>query len=338
MRPSAPVIGAAVIALAAVVAIAHIVSTRAKRDPQQAPPAVAPKTTEGSIEAVIDPQDEPLSEVARTETAVEDQELQVRFPDGTLVSVRMREVHPDPPPVDVSESLTSNYAKLRSLAESGNAAAARTLSRELQRCRRAYSDEASLNAAINRLRATRVVIYPNGSRPSVELRPGDDVATFVERELESPYEHCEGITNEQKAEAAQWARVAADGGDYLGFQDWATELGWTQAGFDAWENVWERGYKAALTPLAMMYRKGIPTSAGGQPDYVRAYAYSFVGFKLREAAYAGSASQAHRGRLVAMEDSLRHWSSYLTPQQTDEAVSLAKQILTENHNCCAGSW
>lgn len=82
----------------------------------------------------------------------------------------------------------------------------------------------------------------------------------------------------------------------------------------------------------MHYRRG--WTPGGEPDYVRAYAYQFANLKVNEAIFASSVYPSHRNRLRAIEDSLANLASYLTPQQTAEAAALGRRLLRENPNCC----
>lgn len=116
------------------------------------------------------------------------------------------------------------------------------------------------------------------------------------------------------------------------------ELGETQEGFEIWDALWRQGNSGALPALGIWYAKGIPESTGGRPDYVSAYAYKLIYFKLTEAAVRNSVSPLRSHMLTSLEDSLRHTGGFLNPAQLEEAVALARVLLENNANCCADQW
>ncbi|MGH8237022.1 MAG: hypothetical protein ACREXP_08370 [Steroidobacteraceae bacterium] len=227
------------------------------------------------------------------------------------------------------------YAELARMAQQGDGAAARSLHKWLKICQRAHGDEASLQSAIARLHTDRVVASADPTRPPMVLPIGADAKEFERLELRRPYEFCSGITAQQKDEAARWLDVAVQAGDFQAVQEYAVQLGATPEALKIWETLWqEQGFRGSLSPLAIKYSQGV---AGGQPDYVRAYAYKLIEVKLLEAVYQDSASPNHRSMLGAMQESLRYTGGFLDPQQTVAAEALAKQLLAENPNCCSGS-
>jgi hypothetical protein len=147
---------------------------------------------------------------------------------------------------------------------------------------------------------------------------------------------CAGISAEQTTESHDWLLRAARGGDYLAGQEWATTLGDTQEGFDAWEARWRQGDPVALQALSRLYDAGVPASTGGTPDATRAHAYRIVDFHVREAVYGQfkglGSTQLRRS------ESVRAAGGRLNPQQHAEALALAKEILAGNPNCCRGIW
>lgn len=148
--------------------------------------------------------------------------------------------------------------------------------------------------------------------------------------------HCEGVTAEQMAESLEWLQRAMQGGDHVAGQRWATRLGQSQEGFEAWEVRWRQGDPHALLALSRHYERGVPASTGGVPDPVRAHAYRLVDFYVREAVYSKfQGLQSMRSRHA---DEIRSAGGRLNPQQYAEAQALAKEILSANRNCCRGMW
>lgn len=148
--------------------------------------------------------------------------------------------------------------------------------------------------------------------------------------------HCEGISAEQMAESLDWLMRADKGGDYIAGQRWATRLGHSQEGFEAWEARWRQGDPHALLALSRHYERGVPESTGGVPDPVRAHAYRLVDFYVREAVY--SKFQGLQTQRTMHADEIRSAGGRLNPQQHAEAQALAQRILSENPACCRGMW
>lgn len=148
--------------------------------------------------------------------------------------------------------------------------------------------------------------------------------------------HCEGVTAEQMAESLDWLMRADKGGDYIAGQRWATRLGYSQEGFEAWEGRWRQGDPHALLALSRHYERGVPASTGGVPDPVRAHAYRLVDFHVREAVY--SKFQGLQTMRTLHADQVRLAGGNLNPQQHAEAQALAQRILAENPSCCRGMW
>lgn len=270
-------------------------------------------------------------------------EVQISFPDGATVAVKLQSglparVHLDEP----VHRLTDVYAEFRRRAEAGEAVAATFLHSQLEYCKRAYKDEASLKQALEQFRRDKAVILPipdiPGMNLSVEKRrlradTPEKVAEFEEVYFKQPYEYCKGISDEQTREAQTWLRMAADQGEFWALQETAALLGNSPEGVAIWESLWKQGNSGAVQPLAIFHQRGV---GGGPPDYVRAYAYTFLHFKLLEAAYQNPPTQIPSGMLQAAEDVMRYSDGFLNPQQQEAAVQLARQLLLENRNCCNG--
>lgn len=262
-------------------------------------------------------------------------EISVAFSNGVTVPVRLRDVpFPGAPIRGERARLIDFYDQLAKRARAGEARAAHELSRQLQRCQGAYTDEASLNGAIARLREQRFVTYADG-RTSRQM-PGDaDVESMEETELREPFEFCRGVDGTTLEEAGMWQQMAINADYYWAWQDWARRLHGTAQEFEAWNTLWERGHFSVLQPLQVIHSRGV---AGSPPDYIRVYAYNLIELNLMQAALGDSPSPTYRNWVIAVEDSLRHAGSYLTPAETETATALAVELLKNSPNCCIGKW
>lgn len=254
-------------------------------------------------------------------------QLLLTLDDGTELPVSIRPFRMSS--IVRPERLADVYADLRRLAQNGDASAGYSLHRWLKECGRAHADEASLSKAVTRVRTEGVMTLGNG-----ETRPTNDVVR-AEASLNQVFAFCQGISQEQRDESPAWLAMAASTGELFALRAQADELRHSPDQFvAAYKELWyKHGYSGALSPLAIMYKRGF---AGGQPDYVQVYAFQFAEFKLVERVYGQSVYPSHRNMLVAMEDSVRNTGSYLTPQETQQATELGVRLLKENQNCCVG--
>jgi len=263
----------------------------------------------------------------------------IEFPSGETVDVVLRHFWPDEPPVEIQPRLVDMYDDLVNLAESGNGASARYLNRALRGCRNVFRDKAAKDAAIEKLRSTGEITYPEGAEfPHQHVPAGRDIGEFIEV-IEEQFTTCDGVSDEQIAYAEYWLNEAIKAGDFLATRDYAAEIGvYTDAGFQIQKKLWDQGHISAVNGLGMAYRHGVPSENNGEPDYVKSYAYGYVTFKLFEAALRGSNSPHAHNRLRSFENSLSGKGAYLTPEQQQAAIELAAKILKENENCCLGVW
>lgn len=244
------------------------------------------------------------------------------------------------PSIARPERLADVYAHLRILAEAGDLSAAYGLYRWLNECQHAFPDAASLDKALDTLRDEGVRTYPDSSRLSKSsrrsLKKGDRAAEAATA-MKQAHEFCDGIEPEQRAEASAWLEKAASSGEVFALRARADEMlmAKDRARFtSAYEELWsEHGYTGALSPLAVMYRRGV---GGNAPDYVRSYAYQLTELRLMQTVYGNSAYPSHRNMLMGIENALSNTASYLTPQQTADAVRMSDQWLRSNPHCCVG--
>ena len=258
----------------------------------------------------------------------------IAFPDGSEVRVTLSHLQL-PSAYPWPNRVVDQYETLHRLGERGDTDAARALHQYLSTCRNAHGDEASLERAVARLHREGVVERPGV--PDVVIADGNFTGAELSM-LRGQYEFCRGLTAEQKAELPVWTERAARAGDPFAITAWARSLGDTAEGLAAWEAAWRNGVRSAPAALATLYERGVPGVSGGQANYVRAYAFGLIAWKLHEAWYGEQRSPAQRNDLHAMEGSLRHMGGFLTPQEQAQAVQLARQLLEENPKCCSGVW
>jgi len=208
------------------------------------------------------------------------------------------------PPYMPTEHFLEQYEALVSRARAGDAAAARMIFRALRSCQR--SREASV-------------------RDKTADPIDDSVSTY-----------CEGVDDEYFRDISSWAKMASDGGDPLGRQDWAFELqqlGRGEESVKQLQAVWQDGHIGVLQALAIAYRKGL--ASNGVPDHLNAYTYFYIRYKLAEA--VGGDTPSQQGRLAAMEKARQELGSFLNPNEQELAEAEAMRLLRENTACCLGT-
>jgi|ADGO01.1.fsa_nt_gi hypothetical protein len=240
----------------------------------------------------------------------------VVFDDGTQIPVQLRRPKVVNPPYVQEGRLLDQYQALVDAAEAGDAAAARMLYVELKAC----------------MKYRRVM---NRKTPLSEEMVESMRALGL---------RCEGVSEELLETRKHWVRLAAEGGDYLARQSWAFELGKTVEAFRVMEAFWLDGNASALPLMSHLAQQGISAdSAGGEPDYVRAYAYNLIYLKLELAARARGepwkpGASPRLDRYIAYEERLKQIGGFLSPQQQAAAEKLAIQMVSMNKHCCTGSF
>jgi hypothetical protein len=234
-------------------------------------------------------------------------QVELTFRDGKSVHVLVRKPMLPNPPYMPAERFLDQYEALAARAHAGDAAAARMIFRALQNCQRF---QRALQAK--------------------------ETSDWGEEALQRSTRYCEGVDERYFSDASRWARMASDGGDYYGRQDWSLELQRLGRGVESVEQLqalWNDGYVGVLQALAIAYKKGL--TSNGEPDFVRAYAYFYIRYKLAEA--SGLDTPATRAKLGAMEQARQSLGGNLTPQEQQFAEDMAAQLLSENSACCIGS-
>ncbi len=239
-------------------------------------------------------------------------ESTVLMPGSEPIPVQLRRVILVHPPYQPTRKLLDQYQTLTGLARSGDAAAARMLAKALENCSIVGSDK---NAPMG-------TAYSQGYRSS--------------------FSYCEGVTDDHVLEAEFWAKLAAEGGDYVGIQTYAHMLGPGQERLAVMQSFWDDGNISALPTLSAEYFVGSHGGSGSKPDYVRAYAYHLIYTKVHESVKtsngdATAPSGTKVGSAIALENHLNYLGGFLSPRDQAQAEKLAAQLLAQNGNCCTGS-
>ena len=306
--------------------------------------------TTGTVKTLTDPDvplvagavDEPLpvtiKRIQPTDAAPMPRRVSIQLSEEPAAEIEVRPYRM--PSIARPQRLADIYPRLREMAEAGDASAAYGLHRWLSECEHAFADSGSLDKAIDKLRNEGVMTFPSSSaltesdrRPT---RRGANAAA-AETAMTQVYAFCDGITPAQKEEAPAWLIKAASSNELFALRAQADQ--WLKAKdrnkfTAAYEDLWlKHGYTGALSPLAVMYKRGVN---GSGPDYLRSYAYQLTEVRLVKSVYGDSAFPSHRNMIVGMENALSNTASYLSPQQTADAVRLADQMLRNNRHCCVG--
>ncbi|MBL8270974.1 hypothetical protein [Steroidobacter sp.] len=259
----------------------------------------------------------------------------VEMPDGEQIEVMLKPMPRGTPlGIELSDRLKDDYGPLRAMAEAGNAGAAMMLYDELERCREAFTTEASLNEALTRLKRDRVLIYRSANKKPQPIGQSSDPEQVAQSFLIKPAKRCAGTTDAQIAESPQWLERAAEGGDMR------ARLAWGQAKFGTPEAVtdftqlWNEGNLYALQSLQMALLR-LPDPA---TDYAYIYAYNLIELKLYEAAAATDRSRSYNFQLQVLGERSNYLQGFLNPQETTRANEIAAFLLRNNPNCCEGPW
>ena len=232
------------------------------------------------------------------------------------------------PSVELSDRIALIYDDLVEAAYSGDYPSARVLYQMLSDCREAYLEPSDLEAAIFRIRNEKVWVRP-GDHHAEPIPAGVDTS-HLERNLRLQQQRCDGITDAHLRDVKEWARLAAEGGDFLGMRFWVRELGNTQEAVEIWKQAWSAGYVNALQAMSLAYKRGVPTDTKEASDYVQTYAYQLAYFKVIEASYASQDASM----MATIDGVLSSIGGNLTPNQQAEAERLAFDLLRSNTNCC----
>lgn len=253
----------------------------------------------------------------------------VTFPDGEQYQVRMR---PGPKHViKYPDVLIDEYDSLRLSAENGHPESAFVLHRALEQCReQAYADEQELAEALETLRQTHIVVWPNGRK--ARISDPTDVEGY-ESALTQPFKLCQGISAAQKAESNGWLEKAAKRG-YRGAMMRLGEIhGNSEKALEVMQEAWLNGHVLAVLKLADLHRMGWSDGEKLNRDDVAAYAHLYLYAQLMEPALGGS------GDLMASihaekRRELQLSAERLQPHELEQALEQAKAILKSNENCC----
>jgi hypothetical protein len=142
----------------------------------------------------------------------------------------------------------------------------------------------------------------------------------------------QGITADHKAEAVNWLAMAAQSGMPIAMQRMSGEISDYRQGVELDEGRWRAGDAMALRDLAVRYYRSY--NSGEHPKnktkfYAALYAYT----QIARARFSNPQDRA-LGLYEQAEDELDAATREMLPYELTEAVTMAKEILCSNPNCC----
>lgn len=262
--------------------------------------------------------------------------LVLTFPGGEEIPITL-EFPPQPYIANLSDRLLDDYLWLSDAAIRGDPVAARTLALGLSQCRESFTDQASLDGAVRKLRQERLLTYPpHTGRMPEPLTPTSNVERRVSLLLRR-FNYCEGITPDQLEEESLYAKLAADAGDYAGMSHWARILYEAEAAnlhFEVQTRLWNLGWIAMTDTLALHYQNKVLDGAFREPDWIRAYAYMQIYDAFNVAVPENVHPVPYSLRVSSTREVLAGIAQHLSAHQQLEAEALAVELLRRNPECC----
>lgn len=284
----------------------------------------APRETATPLSVVPIEDEGSLGESGRQRSTSE-----IRFPDGEVVEVVWRRR----PLLRYGDADSiNNFDKLSEAALDGDGASAFRLKELITGCETAPQSDSELAAIVDQLQQTHTFVPPGSDEP-VRFHRAEDVAIAIEQRRSS-YELCKALTPAQKENPQMWMDLAVELGYSPAILERAQETQNTQEAIELSRMAWESGDAYGLYLLSSHYQKNY--ESGAVPtDNVRSYAALFAFTKITVAGMTGHGHGRISSRIVERyERTLDEATAELLPRELEEAISIAKAIITSNPNCC----
>lgn len=215
--------------------------------------------------------------------------------------------------------------------------AARLLSELLTRCSTTPVNRGDYDDAIKRLVDENVHPSADLNRPRIV---SDKAVASIKADFEHDFEQCSTLSAEKRGEAESWARLAAQGGDYLGLEllGKAPNISATErlASYEKrWTDFGDVNGALNLSGIFLGGGESLPKFEGIAADPVKAYAYFLAGTEIEVAII--ERSNAAEAEQIRYENSVaeQRMTSGLSAQEHLDAESLAIELIESNPNCCA---
>jgi len=233
------------------------------------------------------------------------------------------------------------YAKLSERALNGEVIAARLLSDFIYACGETFMDEEQHKQAMQRFVTDKIYPTANPEFAGRVIELADEEVEAILIQFQGEFERCQGLTKTQRGETRKWAKIAADGGDFLGLQRLTShpETSGTER-IELFEKQWlDHGYIHAPTAIAVGLAGidgGLSSFKGVELDPKKAYAYFLISENLNVALarYEGADSNTINDQITDYDTFESLLTSKLSASEHLEAEELAKQIMRDNKNCC----
>ena len=163
----------------------------------------------------------------------------------------------------------------------------------------------------------------------------------VVEEFNHDYEQCKSIDQNKRDESSDWARVAAEGGDFLGLEMLTRDPNIsTKERIALYEKIWSDfgSLESAINLSNILSGVGNHASyslvAGLEPNPKKAYAYFLASSNIEVAVSERFNPQDTAQLQYELSIFEQLLTSKLTAREHLEAEQLAIELIESNENCC----
>jgi len=242
------------------------------------------------------------------------------------------------------------YEKLSAKALNGDVVAARLLAQELAKCnsttlakksdditklRQMHSD----GNYVERYESGYSYSLDNGEIKNLSLNPL--YIPRMEKSLATQRLHCQGVTESQQNESRDWAKLAAEKGDFLATRFLIEDNTASEKERYSWANkLWnETGAVEALHAMWGLHYYGNSQGRKGsdefQPSKIKAYAYYLAAAELELVLISREDQFNFPNKRMELDSSKVLISAELSAAEHLEAEELATSMVSSNPNCCS---
>jgi hypothetical protein len=142
---------------------------------------------------------------------------------------------------------------------------------------------------------------------------------------------CDGSDDHYTAEQDYWLRQAAEAGHVHALKLYAEASADPSVALARFERMWEGGYISALGRISTLYFDAA-RRANEQNNRIEGLAYLWLQAHLQDAA----AGKGRRPYVAHLYEQLHVIQERMNPDDVDEAIRRAKELLRGNGQCCFG--
>ena len=256
------------------------------------------------------------------------------FPDGDSIDVVFHEAPPRPGPQYRQGNLAEQYPALVEKAEGGDALAAMALYDRLSTCADfPFRTQEKLDDVMKKVNLWQPYEVTDrwGHTRIENVRP--ETAGW----LASAFGACEGVTDDIASEAIAWLWHSSDLGNVIAKSQLGLALGDRDMSLQLLKEAFDEGFYDAARSLGQFLANCGLSGCGADhiysvtdSDMSLGYGYLFIYTSLLEA----DPSFSSRRAIQYFQDELRKRGNQMSQRQIDDALTKAKQALSNNSNCC----